>query len=68
MLHGKESLCLTVNSDVKVLLKTWYRMRSYRFGEYGNDKENTGGSYWVAGAKGSVRYSVLNDSTSDIRR
>jgi len=47
MLHGKESLCFTVNSEVKVLLKTRYRRRPYRYGEYGNDKENTGGSYWV---------------------
>ena len=57
-----------MNGEVKVLLKTWYRRRSYRYGEYGNDKENTGGSYWVAGAKGSVRYFVLSDSISDIRR
>ena len=28
----KNRYALTVNSDVKVLLKTWYRRRSYRFG------------------------------------
>jgi len=47
ILNGKESVCFTVNSEVKVLLKVWYRRRSYRYGEYGNDKQNTGGSYWV---------------------
>lgn len=41
MLHGKASLCFTVNSEMKVLLKTWYRRRSYPYGKYGNDKQNT---------------------------